>query len=141
MRIRVEREPPAQDVPDHNRPACPAITPRPHRGLVGRLTTSCQVKPFTQADMADQRLLHWGQLPVGHLQVPYGELAPVEQSLVCHVRLGERLDLAAGGEATDEAAMRSWGDGRTCRAVVIRDILCGRLALDPDPHGLRLRGA
>jgi hypothetical protein len=74
-------------------------------------------------------------------QVPYGELAPVEQSLVCHVRLGERLDLAAGGEATDEAAMRSWGDGRTCRAVVIRDILCGRLALDPDPHGLRLRGA
>ena len=37
--------------------------------------------------------------------------------------------------------MRSWGDSRTCRATVIRDILRGRLAPDPDPHGLRLRGA
>ena len=37
--------------------------------------------------------------------------------------------------------MRSWGDSRTCRAGVIRDILRGRLAADPDPHGLRLRGA
>jgi hypothetical protein len=36
--------------------------------------------------------------------------------------------------------MRSWGDSRTCRASVIRDILRGRLAADPDPHGLRLRG-
>ena len=37
--------------------------------------------------------------------------------------------------------MRSWGDARTCRASVIRDILRGRLVADPDPHGLRLRGA
>ena len=37
--------------------------------------------------------------------------------------------------------MRSWGDSRTCRASVIRDILRGRLAADPDRHGLRLRGA
>ena len=37
--------------------------------------------------------------------------------------------------------MRSWGESRTCRATVIRDILRGRLAADPDPHGLRLRGA
>ena len=37
--------------------------------------------------------------------------------------------------------MRSWGETRTCRATVIRDILRGRLAPDPDPHGLRLRGA
>ena len=37
--------------------------------------------------------------------------------------------------------MRSWGDSRTCQASVIRDILRGRLAADPDPHGLRLRGA
>ena len=37
--------------------------------------------------------------------------------------------------------MRSWGDSRTCGATVIRDILRGRLAPDPDPHGLRLRGA
>src|SRR5262249_57980113 len=37
--------------------------------------------------------------------------------------------------------MRSWGKARTCHATVIRDILRGRLAADPDPHGLRLRGA
>jgi hypothetical protein len=65
----------------------------------------------------------------------------VEQSLVEHVGRGERLDLAAHGEAVDEAAMRSWGESRTCRADVIRDILRGRCAGDPDPHGLRLRGA
>ena len=69
-----------------------------------------------------------------------GRLTSVEQSLVEHVGRGGRLDLAAG-EAVDEAAMRSWGKSRTCRASVIRDILRGRLAADPDPHGLRLRGA
>jgi hypothetical protein len=74
-------------------------------------------------------------------QVPDGELTLVEQSLVECVGRGEWLDLAAGDEAVDEAAMRSWGDSRTCRASVIRDILRGRLAADPDPHGLRLRGA
>src|SRR6266480_3297701 len=37
--------------------------------------------------------------------------------------------------------MRSWGESRTCRAAGIRDILRRRLAADPDPHGLRLRGA
>jgi hypothetical protein len=74
-------------------------------------------------------------------QVPSGELTSVEQSLVEHVGRGEWLDLAADDEAVDEAAMRSWGDSRTCRATVIRDILRGRLAADPDPHGLRLRGA
>jgi hypothetical protein len=41
----------------------------------------------------------------------------------------------------NEAAMRSWGPGRTCPAAAIRDILRGRLVPDPDPHGLRLRGA
>jgi hypothetical protein len=65
----------------------------------------------------------------------------VEQSLVEHVERGEWLDLAAEDEAVDEAAMRSWGESRTCRASVIRDILRGRLVADPDPHGLRLRGA
>ena len=74
-------------------------------------------------------------------QAPCGEPTPAELSLVDHVRRGERLDLAANGEVIDEAAMRSWGDSRTCRASVIREILCGRLAADPDPHGLRLRGA
>jgi hypothetical protein len=74
-------------------------------------------------------------------QVPGGELTTVERSLVEHVGHGEWLDLAADDEAVDEAAMRSWGDSRTCRATVIRDILRGRLVADPDPHGLRLRGA
>jgi hypothetical protein len=74
-------------------------------------------------------------------QVPSGGLTPLEQSLIEHVGRGEWLDLAAGDEVVDEAAMRSWGDDRTCRATVIRDILRGRLAPDPDPHGLRLRGA
>ena len=65
----------------------------------------------------------------------------MEQALVDHVLRGEPLDLAADDEVVDEAAMRSWGESRTCRATVIRDILRGRLAADPDPHGLRLRGA
>src|SRR5207302_5733863 len=54
---------------------------------------------------------------------------------------GELRDLAADDETIDEAAMRSWGESRTCRASVIRDILRGRLVADPDPHGLRLQGA
>jgi hypothetical protein len=65
-------------------------------------------------------------------------LTSVEQSLVEHVGRGEWFDLAAEGEAIDAAAMRSWGKSRVCRASVLRDILRGRLAADPDPHGLRL---
>jgi hypothetical protein len=74
-------------------------------------------------------------------QVPGGGLTSVEQSLVEHVGRGEWLDLAADDEAIDEATMWSWGRARTCRATVIREILRGRLAAEPDPHGLRLRGA
>ncbi len=85
-------------------------------------------------------------------QVPDEGLSSVEQALVDHVCRGEQLDLrdeAAdvawlqvwGGVVIDEASMRAWGESRTCRAWVIRDILRGRLAADPDPHGLRLRGA
>jgi hypothetical protein len=74
-------------------------------------------------------------------QVPDSGLTSVEQALVDHVGQGELLDLAAEGEPVDEASMRSWGESRTCRAWVIRDILRGRLVADPDPHGLRLRGA
>jgi hypothetical protein len=75
------------------------------------------------------------------VQVPYGGLTSVEQSLVDHVGRGEWLDLAADDEVADEAAMRSWGESRSCRASVIRDILRGRVAADIDPHGVRLRGA
>jgi hypothetical protein len=69
-----------------------------------------------------------------------GGLSAVEQSLVEHVGRGAQLDLA-NGQTVDKATMRSWGESRTCRASVLRDILLGRLAADPDPHGLRLRGA
>ena len=74
-------------------------------------------------------------------QVPGGGLTSVEQSLVERVGSGEWLDLSSGDDRVDEVAMRAWGDSRTCGATVIRDILRGRLAPDPDPHGLRLRGA
>jgi hypothetical protein len=74
-------------------------------------------------------------------QVPSGGLTPVEQSLVEHACRGEWLDLAGDDEVVDEAAMRSWGNDRTCRAAVIRDILRGLLPPDFDPHVLRLRGA
>jgi hypothetical protein len=67
-------------------------------------------------------------------------LTDVEQRLVDHVTRGELLDLTVD-EPVNEAAMRSWDDSRTIRATVLRDILRGRLAKDPDPHGLRLRGA
>jgi hypothetical protein len=73
-----------------------------------------------------------------------GELTSVEQSLVEHVCRGEWLNLipkVPEGETIDEDTMRSWGHSQTCSASVIRDILRGRLAPDPDPHGLRLRGA
>jgi len=67
-------------------------------------------------------------------------LTDVERALVDHITRGELLDLA-GAEPVDEAAMRAWDSSRTVRAAVLRDILRGRLAPDPDPHGLRLRGA
>jgi hypothetical protein len=67
-------------------------------------------------------------------------LTDVERRLVDHVTRGELLDLAAA-EPVNEAAMRTWNSSRTIRAAVLRDILRGRLAPDPDPHGLRLRGA
>ena len=66
-------------------------------------------------------------------QVPAGGLTSLEQSLVEHVERGERLDLAAEFDEVGEEEMRTWGKSRACRASVIRDILRGRLAADPDP--------
>ncbi len=66
-------------------------------------------------------------------------LSGVDQQLVDHVDRGEMLDLA-GGDGVDESDMRSWGQGRTVRGSVIRDILRGLIA-EPDPHGIQLRGA
>jgi hypothetical protein len=68
------------------------------------------------------------------------KLTSVECALVDHVERGELLDLA-GDRPVDEVAMRSWDTARTVRAEVIRDIMRGRLAPEPDPHGVRLRGA
>lgn len=65
---------------------------------------------------------------------------PLAQVLVEHVERGEMLDLA-GDQAVDEDSMRLWDDSRTIPASVIRDIVRGRLAPDPDPHGLQVRGA
>lgn len=66
--------------------------------------------------------------------------SPVEERLIEAVTRGELLDLAHD-EPVDETAMRSWGPSRTIRAWVVRDIVRGRLVTDPDPRGLRLRGA
>ena len=71
-------------------------------------------------------------------------LTKVEQTLVDQVVAGEWLDLVHSmldEQQADEKAMRSWGPKRTIRGVVIRDILRGQLAANPDPHGVQLRGA
>ncbi|MBQ0980678.1 hypothetical protein [Micromonospora sp. M61] len=64
----------------------------------------------------------------------------VEQRLIESVARGEMLDLAGDGPV-DEEAMRSWGDDHAISASVIRELVRGRLVSEPDPHGLRLRGA
>jgi hypothetical protein len=70
----------------------------------------------------------------------YGGLRGSAALLVDHVRRGTVLDLA-DGEPVDPDVMRSWSASHDIDADVIRDILRGRLVTDPDPHGVRLRGA
>jgi hypothetical protein len=72
------------------------------------------------------------------------DLNEAERRLVRMMRSGEELDLAGkkyAGRPVPEKAMRGWGRAHTIRAAVIRDILLGRLGSNPDPHGIRLRGA
>ncbi|WP_216211182.1 hypothetical protein [Amycolatopsis aidingensis] len=69
-----------------------------------------------------------------------GSLTSVERHLVGSVENGVLLDLADGWPI-DESAMRSWDGSRAVRASVIRNIVRGLLAADPDPCGIRLRGA
>ena len=79
-----------------------------------------------------------------HIKVSPLVLTDIEQTLVDHVIVGEALDLAgdaAADQPVDEQAARAWGPDRTIRAAVLRDILRLRLVSDPDPRGLRLRGA
>lgn len=82
--------------------------------------------------------------------MPSTGLTGLEESLVGRVATGVPLDcrtaaersVVADGRTIDENTMRSWrGDPhRTVRASVIRDIALGRLAANPNPHGLRLTG-
>jgi hypothetical protein len=79
-----------------------------------------------------------------HIEVGPLVLTDIEQTLVDHVIVGEVLDLADAADAdqpVDEQEARAWGADRTIRAAVLRDILRARLVSDPDPRGLRLRGA
>jgi hypothetical protein len=64
----------------------------------------------------------------------------MESQLAQCVVGGQLLDLA-GEQEIDVYVMRTWDDARAVDANLIRDILRGRLASDPDPRGLRLRGA
>jgi hypothetical protein len=73
-------------------------------------------------------------------EAPQPPLSPNEVLLLDQVRRGAGLDLAEG-EPVDTDAMRSWDSSHEVNAAVIRDILRGRLVSDPDPHGVRLRGA
>jgi hypothetical protein len=73
-------------------------------------------------------------------RVDVSSLDPVEVELLEHVSEGTWLDLAAEAPV-DKATMASWDAGHTIHAAVIRDILRGQLGDDPDPHGLRIRGA
>jgi hypothetical protein len=67
-------------------------------------------------------------------------LTDPERWLVEHTLNGSLLDFAAG-DPYEPVTTSSWGDNRTIRAEVIRDILLGRLATQPDPRGLQLCGA
>lgn len=65
-----------------------------------------------------------------------GELRPVEFALVAHLESGELLDLTDHAATVTKAEMRSWGPDRTIRAWVLRNVLLGRLAPNPDPQGI-----
>ncbi|WP_344868588.1 hypothetical protein [Amycolatopsis ultiminotia] len=79
-------------------------------------------------------------MPFVDVELARPALTEVERALVDHVERGAVLDLAED-ETIDRTEMRSWDTSRAVRAAVVRDILRGRLAPEPDPHGLRLRGA
>ena len=103
MRVRVGHEPPTQDVADHARPAGPGLTPRPHRGLINRLIIGGQVEQFPPADVLDQRLLHRGQSPCGHLSDHPGTLTNVAGAGSPLKELGIDAIPAGTGEAVGRA--------------------------------------
>lgn len=67
------------------------------------------------------------------------KLGSIEDRLVKCVNSGEILDLTNADESASSASVTAWGNERTIRANVVRDILRGKLAAMPDPLGLRVR--
>ena len=68
------------------------------------------------------------------------DLTDLERRLVECAQAGELLDLADGADI-DPDEMEHWGPDRTVRADVLRDLLLRRHGWQPDPRGVRLRGA
>src|SRR5690349_10550725 len=65
-------------------------------------------------------------------------LTDVEKRLVRAVETGGILDLRP--PSAPDLPMDEWGEERTVRADLIRDLLLLRHAKSYDPHGLQLRG-
>jgi hypothetical protein len=69
----------------------------------------------------------------------------VAERLAEHLRAGTRLDLLPDvPESPDRLAaevMRGWGPDHGIEASALRDLLRGRTVADPDPRGIRVRGA
>jgi hypothetical protein len=77
---------------------------------------------------------------------PVGDLhdMAIADRIAEHLRRGELLDLApdlAFGSSVNEVVMMSWDGTHSIGADDLRDLLRGRMVTDPDPRGLRLRGA
>lgn len=73
------------------------------------------------------------------------DLTEIERRLVDAVMSGEQLDLIAPDEEIRPEAMTAWGQDRTVRGELVRQILLDRFGWpaggQPDPHGVWLRGA
>jgi hypothetical protein len=68
----------------------------------------------------------------------------ITEKIAEHLRRGELLDLVpnlALGSRVDDGMMMSWDGTHSINADDLRDLLRGRVVSDPDPRGLRLRGA
>jgi hypothetical protein len=73
------------------------------------------------------------------------DLTETECRLIEAVINGEPLDLVAEDEEVTPRIMADWGETRTVRGEVVRQILLGRFgwpdSVQPDPRGVWLRGA
>jgi hypothetical protein len=66
----------------------------------------------------------------------------ITERIADHLRRGELLDLAPDlvlESPVDEVSMTFWDGAHSVAADDLRDLLCGRVVVDPDPRGLRLR--